>query len=410
MNARAHHSNLRRAIAAAIATTCVGLGTAGSAWADAAWEFTPTIEAGYLIDDNYRLSQPGTEVEVSGPLVDAELAMRTITQRGEFSFTPRVRSTYFPDETDLDSTDYFGALEWLNNGQRVTSRVRADFARQDVINSEQPDAGIDTDLGEVDIGDSGRVLTRNTRTRLGVRPDFRFDLSPRKEIQIGANYTDVSYDDTIDGAQVDFTLKELTAGLVSRVNERSTLTTRVRGAQFDIDTQGTTDSYGAELEWSTRSASETRTFLRAGAQNVSLASGSDETAWIAGGGVNWIAGRNELLADIARSVAPSSAGVVITRDQLRLRLTRAMTPRLELLAGLRGIHDDEVDDASAFTARSYATADLGLQWRWQEEFAFRIAADYTWQEFDGGEDDATSTGAMLSVVYQPLQRLRPRND
>ncbi|MBC8024592.1 MAG: hypothetical protein H7Y89_01245 [Steroidobacteraceae bacterium] len=400
-----HNTNLRRAILAALA-----LGVPGGAWSDVAWEFTPTVEAGYLIDDNYRLAQSGSEIEVSGPLVDAELAMRTLTQRGEFSFTPRVRATYFPDEGDLDSTDYFGALEWLHNGQRVSSRVRGDFAQQDVVNSEQPDAGVDTGLGEVDIGDSGRVLTRNTRTRFAVRPDFRFDLSPRKEIQIGANYTDVSYDDQIDGAQVDFNLKELTAGLVSRINERSTLTTRVRGAQFDIETLGTTDSYGAELEWSTRSVSETRTFLRAGAQNVSLPSGTDETAWIAGGGINWIAGRNELLADIARSVAPSSAGVVITRDQLRMRLTRAMTPRLELLAGLRGIHDDKVDDASAFTARSYATADLGLQWRWQEEFAFRIAADYTWQEFDGGEDDATSTGAMLSVVYQPLQRLRPRND
>jgi hypothetical protein len=404
MNARVHN-----AVLTALGTASLGLGAAGSAHADAAWEFTPTVEAGYLIDDNYRLAPPGSEIEVSGPLVDAELAMRTLTQRGEFSFTPRVRATYFPDERELDSTDYFGALEWLHNGQRVTSRLRGDFAQQDVINSEQPDAGVDTDLGEVDIGDSGRVLTRNTRTRFGVRPDFRFDISPRKEIQIGANYTDVSYDNQIDGAQVDFDLKELTAGLVSRVNERSTLTTRVRGAQFDIETQGTTDSYGAELEWSTRSASETRTFLRAGAQNVSLPSGNDETAWVAGGGVNWIAGRNELLADIARSVAPSSAGLVITRDQLRLQLTRAMTPRLELLAGLRGIHDDEVDDASGFTPRSYATANVGLQWRWQEEFAFRIAADYTWQEFDDALDDATSTGAMLSVVYQPLQRLRPRN-
>jgi hypothetical protein len=405
MNTRVH-----KAVLCALGATSLGLGISENAWADAAWEFTPTVEAGYLIDDNYRLSQPGTEVDVAGPLVDAELAMRTLTQRGEFSFTPRVRATYFPDETDLDSTDYFGTLDWLHNGQRVTSRVRGDFAQQDVINSEQPDVGIDTDLGEVDIGDSGRVLTRNTRTRFGVRPDFRFELSPRKEVQLGANYTDVSYDDQIDGAQVDFNLKEVTAGLVSRISERSTLTTRVRGAQFDIETQGTTDSYGAELEWSMRSASETRTFLRAGAQNVSLPSGADETAWIAGGGINWIAGRNELLADIARNVAPSSAGVVITRDQLRLRLTRAMTPRLELLAGMRGIHDDQVDETSGFTARSYATADLGLQWRWQEEFAFRIAADYTWQEFDGAEDDATSTGAMLSVVYQPLQRLRPRND
>jgi hypothetical protein len=404
MDAGLRNAVLRRAVLAALS-----LGAAGTAFADAAWEFTPTIEAGYLVDDNYRLTSAGTEIEVSGPLVDAELMMRTLTQRGEFAFTPRVRATYFPSETELDSTDYFANLDWLHNGQRVTSRVRGDFAQQDVINSEQPDAGVDTDLGEVDIGDSGRVLVRNERTRIGLRPDFRFDVSQRKEIQLGANYTDVSYDTQINGAQVDFRLAEIYAGLVSRVTERSTLTTRIRGAQFDIETEGKTDSYGAELEWSTRSASETRTFLRAGAQNVSLVSGDSETAWIAGGGVNWIAGRNEILADIARSVAPSSAGLVITRDQLRLRLTRAMTPRLELLAGVRGIHDQEVEEGSGFSPRTYATADLGLQWRWQEEFAFRLAADYTWQEFDGGED-AKSTGALISFIYQPLQRLRPRND
>src|SRR5688500_3697865 len=128
MNAR-----VQKAVLTALGTASLGLGAAGGAHADAAWEFTPTLEAGYLIDDNYRLAPPGAEVEVSGPLVDAELAMRTVTQRGEFSFTPRVRATYFPDERELDSTDYFGVLDWLHNGQRVTSRLRGDFAQQDVI-------------------------------------------------------------------------------------------------------------------------------------------------------------------------------------------------------------------------------------------------------------------------------------
>jgi hypothetical protein len=279
-----------------------------------------------------------------------------------------------------------------------------------VINSEQPDTGIDSGLGEVDIGDSGRVLVKNRRTRFDVTPGVDFELSPRKQIELAAEYVDVSYDDQIPGAQVDFRLAQGTAALVSRLSERSTLTTRIRGAQFDIDGQGTTDSYGAELEWGMRTATATQSFLRVGAQQVNLPTGEDVTAWVAGGGVNWVAGRNEIFADIARSVAPSSAGAVITRDQLRLSLTRAMTPRLSLLAGLRGIHDDSVDNAEFFTTRSYATADLGLQWRWQEEFSVRAEYDYTWQKYQGAADNATSNGAMLSFVYQPLQRLRPRND
>jgi hypothetical protein len=37
----------------------------------------------------------------------------------------------------------------------------------------------------------------------------------------------------------------------------------------------------------------------------------------------------------------------------------------------------------------------------------RVAADYTWQKFDDAlTDDATSSGAIVSVLYEPLQRRR----
>src|SRR5690242_9542140 len=84
----------------------LALGAGAMARADALWEFTPKIEAGYLYDDNYRLSRPSTEIPVNGPVVDAALDMATTTQTGQFLFTPRVRATYFSDRQDLDSVDY----------------------------------------------------------------------------------------------------------------------------------------------------------------------------------------------------------------------------------------------------------------------------------------------------------------
>jgi hypothetical protein len=87
-----------------------------------------------------------------------------------------------------------------------------------------------------------------------------------------------------------------------------------------------------------------------------------------------------------------------------------MTPRLSFLAGLRGTHDEDVDSVTTFVPRSYATGDIGLQWRWQEEFSLRVAADYTWQEFRDAASDATSSGASLTFIYEPLQRRRARND
>ncbi|HKU88878.1 MAG TPA: hypothetical protein VJP84_03755 [Steroidobacteraceae bacterium] len=373
------------------------------------WELNPSVEAGYLFDDNYRLTSPGSEIEVQGPLLDAALEIRARQPAGEFSFTPRVRATYFPDEQDLDTVDYFGTLDWQHKGQRMTSEVLGEYSKQDVVSSEQPDAEIPTgsDLGQGDIGDSGIVLVKNRRQRAAVRPDFTYEMSARRSLEFGGDFADVQFDRDIPGAQVDFQNFGVYTGLITRLSPTTSLTARVRGFRYDIETQGDTNSYGAELQWDTRTASGSRKYLRLGAQNVELTNGDKETSWIAGGGVSLLRGRNTVFFDLSRGVGPSSSGRVIERDQLRLRWTFDMTPRLAFLAGLRGTHDDDVDPNSNFRARSYATGDVGLQWQWQEEFSLRFAYDYTWQTFeDQVLDDATSNGATLSFLYQPLQRRR----
>jgi len=391
-----------------IAAAVAGVLAAGAAGA-ADWEFNPSIEAGYLYDNNYRLTAPGTEISVQGPMADAQLEMRARNPQGEFSFTPRIRATYFPSEQDLDTTDYFGTLYWLRRGPKLQTEITGDFAQQDVVNSEQPDAEVpgNANLGDTNFGDAGRVLVKNRRTRASVLPSMSYEISPRHALELAANLADVSFDNQIPGAQVDYRSADLLAGLKTRISETSSITTRVRGARFDIETEGDSKSYGLELEWDTQSVTGTETFLRGGAQKVDLANGESENTWLAGGGMSRAIGRNQLFFDLSRSVGPSSAGVVITRDQLRLRWTRDLTPRLQFQTGLRGTHDEGISPDSPFTTRSYATGDVGLQWHWQEEFALRVAYDYTWQKYDNGlSDPAKSSGAIATILYQPLQRRR----
>jgi len=243
-----------------------------------------------------------------------------------------------------------------------------------------------------------------------LRPSVSFDVSQRNALQFGVGYTDVTFDRQVANAHENFAVTDLVAGLATRVNETSSLITRLRGARYDIETQEVTNAYGAELEWNRRTVADTRSYFRAGAQNVELQNGKTEMAWIAGVGVEFLAGRNELFADLSRNVGPSSAGAVITRNQLRVRWTRAITPRLSLLAGLRGTYDEDVDPLATFAPRRYATGDVGLQWFWQEEFSLRAAYDYTRQEYRDSGNNATSSGAMITVLYEPQQRRRARND
>lgn len=393
-------------IPAALAASVLGALALPAGAAD--WEMNPRLEAGYLYDDNYRLNTPGNEIDVSGPMVDAQFEWRALTQTSEFSLTPRVRATYFPDAEDLDTVDYFTNLDWEHRGQRVTSALRGEFSLQDVIRSELPDVDGGGDLGEPGIGDSGRVFTDNRRRYLTARPSFVFAMSQRRQLQLSGGYTDVSFDEQLIGAQVDYKSADLALGLVNRINEYSNLTVRLRGSQFDLSTRpDKSDAYGAELQWDRTTAAETRSYFRLGAQKVDLLQGDQETAWLAGAGVNFLMGRNELFLDGTHSLGPSSAGTLVTRDQLRLQWTRAFTPRVNLLAGLRAIRDEDVEDEefATFAERKYATADLGVEWRWQEEFSLRAVYDYTWQEY-ADSAKAKSSGAMVSVTYQPLQRRR----
>ncbi len=107
----------------------------------------------------------------------------------------------------------------------------------------------------------------------------------------------------------------------------------MRGARYDIDTQGDSNSYGARVAVGhAHRGRDTRTSCALGAQNVELENGESETAWLAGAGVSMPMGRNQLFADLSRSVGPSSAGIVV----IARPTAPALDARHDAAAGLAG--------------------------------------------------------------------------
>ncbi len=380
------------------------------------WEVKPRIEAGYQWDDNYRLSLPGTETEVSGAMADAQLEIESRSQTVEFSFTPRVRATYFPNDDEENSEDYLGRLELLQRGQTSEATVRLDYAKEDVVSSEQPGTEIDTDLGVPTVGEGGLVVVRNRRQLISIQPALSHELAPRHNMRYELGYTDVEYSQDLSEFQVGYTDAQAAVGWAFDYSERSTLTTRARASRYEIeDTEQRSDAYGLELELGTDTTETLRTFVRIGAQNTDVTTELDstggvieetttETSWLAGGGLRWAGGLTELFLDATRSVGPTSAGVIVERDQLRVRLDRAVTPRFSFFTGLRGVRDEALDEESTFNGRRYATADLGVRWRMQQTLSLLASVDYTWQEFGEGGEDTDSSGALLTLIYEPRRR------
>lgn len=390
------HRGLERAIQAVLLCAALGVGAEAAA---ANWEFAPRVEGGYRYSDNYRLDQPGGEIDVSGGELDGQFTVRTIDPRLQVEVSPRVRATYFPDEPEEDSTDYSLHASAADVTPRRRVGIVGDFSREDVIRSELPDAETGGDLGDPQAVDAGRVLQRNRRNYLRVEPFFGYDVSQRQRLELNAHYMQAEFDDEFVGAQQDFSELAGRVGFAFRYSERSTLALRAVVSQYD--TGFDTDAYGGHAEWGYDFSPQSRMYIRLGAQQTEPENGTSDTNVIGGIGGRWASQRNALFLDITRSVGPIAAGTVVERHQLRVRIDHDVSPRLSLLLGARASRDEEIEAVGTHPTREYAIAEAGFEWRILRAFALTATYNYRWQEYEDEPSDRSANGFLIGLVYEP---------
>lgn len=393
-------------LAAASAITCV----TGPALAASDWIFDPRVELGAVYDDNYRLTdQPGQEIDVAGAALDAVLGMRAEGTRSKFGITPRVHSAYFPNQSSENHTDYYLDALAEKHTQRVVSAIVASFADESVVSSELAAADFPgLDLGQTASGDTGLVTVRNRRRLILANPSLQYDWTERRHLTFDLHYVDASYDDQF-AEQVGYTDYGGSAGLTWDLSQRHVFSVRVLGATYSPATSNPdTNTGGIALEW--RSApSQVRTYyFRVGARHsdrnaTSTQAEVSETNFDGGVGAAWQLQTTRFVIDLLRSTAPSSAGVVVNRDEIRFRLTHLFQPRFSAFIALRGIKTNSLEDNSTDPVRDrkYATGSTGLEWRASRQISLHGSYEYRWQEFENAPTDARSNGVLLSVVYEP---------
>jgi hypothetical protein len=368
--------------------------------AAANWEFAPVIEGGWRTSDNYRLGLPGTEIEVSGAQLDAAVTMRTVDPRLQMEFTPRVVATKFPGDEEEDSEDYyFSALIGDTTPIRDVG-VRADFSSEDVVRSELPSPDDGGDLGSPETGDSGRTLDRSEREQIRVAPYWHHNLSELNRLEFDGRYVDANYSNKTGNEELqDFSQAEISAGWRRRYSQRASFLVRAVGSQFD--TNFTTDAYGLDVQWDREFSPVSLMYTRLGTRRTSSDENGDDTSIIAGVGGRWNSQRNQLFLDLTRSVEPISAGTVVERYQLRMRLDHDISPRVALVFGARGAHDQDIDDDSTYPTRKFASGEVGFEWRLQRTLSLTATYNRLWQEYEDEASDRNANGFLLTLVYEP---------
>ena len=377
------------------------------------WVLEPRVEVGAIYDDNYRMTNtPGQEIEVTGAGVEALLRARRATATSSFEITPEIHSTFFPDESSEESTDYFLAMSGDTRTLRTRSSLNFNFADETVVTSELPAADAPgVGLGQPSSGDAGRVSARNRLRLFQLQPSFTYDWTERRHLTLDAHYVHADYQADLF-EQVGYADYGATAAMAFDVSQRSTLSVGVQAAQYDPnDSSPNTDVTGALAEWRMHPSQLMEVYFRAAATHVDRnATGSNgklsATGFNGGAGVSWNFQVTQILVDLLRTTSPSSVGAVLYRNEARFRVNHSFDPRFTGYLALRGIRTEDIKgNATGSGDRKYATASTGFEWRFKREFSFTGSYDYTWQKFSGEPDDAVSNGFKLSLVYEP-RRIR----
>jgi hypothetical protein len=387
---------------------------AGPQCAQAAdWHFDPraTLSANY--DDNYGLDSGASQnVSVFGGILDAGVKIHFADPLTQFEITPRVRSSVYPGHAEDQSNDQFVTSRFEHDWRTAQFTVDGFYWRQDVLRSYLPGTDIGTPLGQNTGGaDIGAINEKIRQDFLFLSPAAMFDLSARERIELRTQFVDVGYSKQILNEKEDFKNYAGSLGFQYSLTQRSNITIRGTAAQLKPDGGSDAHTYGLEGEWDTHPSEVLQAYARLGVDRTTFGINSTTPApatnnqssatSVAGGlGLSRKFLVNQLFVDLARSVTPSSAGAIVARDELRLRLEHEFNARMSSYIGLRGIKEQALGDATGFVAQRYAKAAVGFEWRMLRDFSIVPEYAYTTLKDANLGSTAGSNSIMISLVYE----------
>jgi hypothetical protein len=399
-------SRLARCAVIAAVTAATGAANAADV------QFDPSVEVGALFNDNFTLERSsGAVQEVSGAFLEAGLQVRGEAPRSKWSIEPRLRSTSFPDDSELESNDYFFLASAERRNERNAFGFTADLFDQNIVWSQLPDADFgDSNLGEGSGPDSGRIDGNNRQQQLRANPYATFKLSELTDLRVELSALDVSFDREVIGAQVSFQSFGGRVLFDRQFTPASRFGLRLEYEQVEPDGGvGTSDLAGAQLQWDYRIAERLSAYGRLGVKRSDFEvvgpgttrASFQETTPLFAAGMRWTFLKSELFVDLQRVVDANSSGFVIERDDLRVFYNHRFNVRLLGYVGGYVIRDESVTATGFYIPRRYHTLLAGMEWRALRALALRAEIATSHQEFEGDPSDADGNSARLSVVYRP---------
>ena len=370
------------------------------------WRAVPAVGAGLEYDDNINLNvNTGPDTSVNGYVLDAAVDLVNRSQVSEFKFTPRVLLSRY-DESNLDADNYFANLNYRYTGQRSTFRVWSIYGDEAVRTAEQSVVDFNVDNpDQIPEDNSGRTFGIANRKRIQFRPEWSYQAGERSLIELGIDYIDVAYDNSVALSLSDYDQLTSTAAYSYNFSPRSAfrLSGYYRKNHFDLmdrDLSG----YGAALGVSHSISERSRLQINVGMDSTENDLGDNNNSAI--GDISLVTDleTSRILAAYRRSVVGSGNGVLQLRDSLNLNYTHQVTERFSIGGGVSAYHATAVGDNTTNLDRNYYQIRAMFAWHFTRKLSLEL--DYRYTNIDRAIEagSAEANRANLWFRYQALRQ------
>lgn len=373
----------------------------------------PRVDVRVEHNDNLNLDPETTsDSDVLGYIAEMDLLMGIATPRGETSLRPRVRFQDYPDRDDFERFEGFVDMLSRYDWERSRFDFSGNFSHQDLFNFDTPAGGFDP--LDPDAGDpgSGADTIGQTRTSLGVRPNYEHRLTERTRLGIGVDYLVTRYDaDEGQSNRTDYDYGVVDGYVTWAVSPSSDFTVGAYASRYEAEDElEVTDAVGGRVgytyRWSATDGLEAAINYERNETETLVPVFFEETTSDVGGSLTAFRKLevSEWRVSVGRAFVPTGDNGKSAVDRFRIQYDRLFSERLSLRAAARYDSRSSLGEIGAGNDRDYARADLSMKWLITQKWYVGGGYSYIWEDREQAVGDAYNNRFFINFGYQGLSQ------
>jgi hypothetical protein len=364
------------------------LASIASAGARAAeWRLQPSTQLYALGESNPRMLLSGAKFTESG-VADVSLDLRRRSETLEIGGTMRADLRRYSQDVSLDRDEARLDFTLQQTGERISWQGGASVARDTTLTSELGTTGI----SQVNLRLQAIDLTLGPNWQITERASAGATLSWQDSSYPGATRTDLvdnRYQSASVNAAYGFTEKALISLVASageldadRINFRTRNSSVVLQARYRWSPRWTLTAFAGPSWVRSKQASDSGTRY-----NLELTRQQSE--------------RTVVSLLLSRSIAPTGRGFLTQRDDISVRLGRALSEHLDAAFSYGLIRSRDLIPAYGFSFNDvrYTRADASLSWRLAEHWSTVLGAGRSEQQYRVLGSAASNFDARLAIAW-----------